>query len=97
MVEQARERGIVDFGMLPDAAPDADAAAAPAAASPGRAGDMREELRLEAIEDPGFVRIARWIFWPGGGEGWQLQDSPVLLPESRFEQVFSEAARSGLI
>jgi hypothetical protein len=93
LVDQARERGIVGFAPLDEMA----AGEAPTAASPGRAGDMQEELRLEALPDPGFVRIARWIFWPGGGQGWELQDSPVLLPESRFEQVFSEAARTGLI
>jgi hypothetical protein len=93
LVEQARERGIVGFDALPEGA---DAGSEPVG-SEGQAGDMKEELRLERLGDPGMVRIARWIFWPGGGQGWELQDSPVLLPESRFEQVFSEAARTGLI
>jgi hypothetical protein len=58
---------------------------------------MSEELRLERLREPGLVRVARWIFWPGGGEGWQLQDAPVMLPEGRFEQVLVEAAGAGLI
>jgi hypothetical protein len=94
LVDAARERGIAGFAAVPDEPADRSAEFA---ASPGRAGDMQEELRLERLPDPGFVRIARWIFWPGGGEGWQLQDSPILLPEQRFEQVFSAAARAGLI
>jgi hypothetical protein len=92
LAEEARERGIVSFD-LPEAA---EARSRGTAASEGRAGDMKEELRVETL-DEGLVRIARWVFWPGAGAGWQLQDSPVLLPEARFEQVFLEAARSGLI
>jgi hypothetical protein len=57
---------------------------------------MQEELRLERVGE-GFVRIARWIFWPGTGVGWELQDAPVMLPEKRYEQVLSDAAIKGLI
>lgn len=92
LAEEARERGIVRFD-LPEAS---DSRSQGTAASEGRAGDMKEELRLETL-DEGMVRIARWVFWPGAGVGWEMQDSPVLLPEDRFEQVFSEAARTGLI
>jgi hypothetical protein len=92
LVEEARERGIVSFD-LPEAA---EARSSGIAASEGRSGDMKEELRLETL-DEGLVRLARWVFWPGGGVGWEMHDSPVLLPENRFEQVFSEAARNGLI
>lgn len=92
LAEEGRERGIVNFD-LPE---PTETRSQGTAASEGRAGDMKEELRLETL-DEGLVRIARWVFWPGAGAGWQLQDSPVLLPEDRFEQVFSEAARSGLI
>ena len=67
------------------------------AASPGQAGDMNEELRVERAPEPGYVRVARWIFWPGTGVGWELQDSPVMLPEKRYEQVLSDAAAKGLI
>ena len=54
--------------------------------SEGRAGDMKEQLRLEQIGE-GFVRIARWIFWPGEGVGWELQEAPVMLPEKRFAEL----------
>jgi hypothetical protein len=93
LIDDARGHGIVGFD-LPEA--EAPAAAEGSAASPGRAGDMREELRLERLPEPGMVRVARWIYWPGD-DRWELQDAPVMLPEPRFEQVLSEAARRGLI
>ena len=93
LFEEARGRGFVRFDLREPAEPG-DAAAA---VSEGRAGDMNEELRLERFGEPGFVRIARWIFWPGTGVGWELQDAPVMLPEKRYEQVLSDAAAKGLI
>jgi hypothetical protein len=93
LVDEARGRSFVSFELPEGAA----TAAAGAAASEGRAGDMKEELRLERLSDPGFVRIARWIFWPGTGVGWELQDAPVMLPEKRYEQVLLDAAAKGLI
>ena len=63
-------------------------------ASPGRAGDMREELRIEAAED-GTVRIARWLYRPNAG--WELQDAPVMLPAKRYAEVLSKAVRAGLV
>ena len=92
LFDEARGRGFTRF----DIPERADAAADDIAKSPGRAGDMQEELRLEGLGD-GFVRIARWIFWPGTGVGWELQDAPVMLPEKRYEQVLSDAAAKGLI
>ena len=98
LVASARERSVLAER---DQAPlDAALAAEPAAqtaesvASPGRAGDMREELRLEA-GDEGMVRLARWLYRPNAG--WELQDAPVMLPEKRFEQALSDAAIKGLI
>jgi hypothetical protein len=93
LVDEARGRGYVKFE-LPEGARDRGD---DIALSPGRAGDMQEELRLERLPEPGYVRVARWIFWPGTGVGWELQDSPVMLPEKRFEQVLSDAAAKGLI
>lgn len=93
LIDDARGRGYVKFDLPEQVGDTGD----PVASSPGRAGDMNEELRLERLPDPGFVRIARWIFWPGTGVGWELQDAPVMLPEQRYEQVISEAARKGLI
>lgn len=80
LFDEARGRGYVKFDV--DEVPTADTA------SPGRAGDMQEELRLEHTGD-GLIRVARWIFWPGAGVGWELQDSPVMLPEQRFEQLLT--------
>jgi hypothetical protein len=70
--------------------PDGD----PFGASPGRAGDMREELRVERLDD-GRLRIGRWLFWPG--RGWELQDAPPMLPVARYAQAMGEAARRGLL
>jgi hypothetical protein len=93
LLDDARGRALVKFD-LPD--PAGELVGEGPAVSPGRAGDMQEELRLDALGE-GFVRIARWIFWPGTGVGWELQDAPVMLPESRYEQVLSDAAAKGLI
>jgi hypothetical protein len=93
LLEEARGRGYVPF----DLAERGAAGDRGSVASPGRAGDMREELRLERADEPGFVRLARWLFWPGEGVGWELQDAPVMLPEKRYEQVLFEAVAAGLI
>ena len=92
LFDNARGRGYVKFDLMEGMQPSGDTIAA----SPGRAGDMQEELRLEQVGD-GFVRIARWIYWPGTGVGWELQDAPVMLPEKRYEQVLSDAAVKGLL
>jgi hypothetical protein len=92
LVDEARGRGFVQFDL-----PEAMAAGGDDyGLSPGRAGDMQEELRVERLGD-GFLRIARWIFWPGTGVGWELQDAPVMLPEKRYEQALSDAAHKGLL
>jgi hypothetical protein len=64
------------------------------AASPGRAGELRDELRVEPLGE-GRLRIARWVLRPGAG--WELQDGPVLLPAARFEQAIGQATRLGLL
>ena len=92
LVEEARGRGYVKFDLPEGARETGD----DFGASPGRAGDMQEELRVERLGE-GFVRIARWIFWPGTGVGWELQDAPVMLPEKRYEQALSEAALKGIL
>lgn len=93
LFDEARGRGLVTFDLpeSPGAEPSDEHAA-----SPGRAGDMQEELRLQQLGD-GFVRIARWIFWPGAGVGWERQDAPVMLPESRFEQLLADATAKKLL
>ena len=50
-------------------------------ASPGRSGELRDELRVERLDDE-RLRIARWIMRPN--RGWELQETPVLLPAERF-------------
>lgn len=62
-----------------------------AGASPGRAGDLRDELRVEVL-DGSRVRIARWVNRPN--RGWELQEAPVLLPPGRFGEALTRAARA---
>ncbi|HEX4735401.1 MAG TPA: hypothetical protein VH247_13370 [Thermoleophilaceae bacterium] len=92
LLEEARGRGFVKFE-LPD---DMRDAGDDYGVSGGRAGDMTEELRIERVGE-GFVRVARWIFWPGTGVGWELQDAPVMLPEKRYEQALVDAAVKGVL
>lgn len=63
-------------------------------ASAGRAGDLREELRVEAL-DGERLRIGRWLYWPGSG--WELQEAPVMLPAKRFAEALAAAARAGVL
>jgi hypothetical protein len=93
LFDDARGRGYVGFDLPEKTAPGQSESAA----SAGRAGDMQEQLRLDRTDEPGFVRVARWIFWPGEGVGWELQDAPVMLPEKRFASLLTEAASAGLV
>jgi hypothetical protein len=63
-------------------------------ASPGRSGELRDELRVERL-DSIRVRIARWVLRPNAG--WQLQEAPVMLPPERFSQALAAAARKGVL
>jgi hypothetical protein len=92
LLGEARGRGFVKFD-LPEGTHDSGD---DFGVSGGRAGDMNEELRVERLGE-GFVRIARWIYWPGTGVGWELQDAPVMLPEKRYEQALDDAAKKGVI
>lgn len=67
----------------------------PFGASSGRAGDMWDELRVEP-KAGGMVRVARWVFRPGGS-GWQMTDAPPLLPAARFGQALAAATLLGLL
>jgi hypothetical protein len=100
MVGEARERSLLpprDIEALERAiaADPAEGDAVEFGASPGRAGDLREELRVDA-DDEGRLRIARWIFRPGEGT-WELQDAPVMLPAKRFAEALRAAARGGVL
>jgi hypothetical protein len=55
-------------------------------ASPGRTGELRDEFRVERLDDD-RVRIARWIMRPN--RGWELQEAPVMLPPARFAQALT--------
>jgi hypothetical protein len=63
-------------------------------ASPGRAGELRDELRVERIGDD-QVRLARWVMRPN--RGWELQEAPVMLPPKRFGEALAAAARKGVL
>ena len=85
VLASARECGVVEGA---DAEALAEVTAAPAAAgvSRGRAGELKEELRVEPVEDE-RVRIARWILRPGSG--WELQQAPVMLPAARYAEALA--------
>jgi hypothetical protein len=59
--------------------------------SPGRAGELREELRLEELGE-GRVRVARWLFRPGSG--WELQEAPVMFPAARYAEALASGGAS---
>ena len=90
LVRSAVERGALDPG---DALLAAVAEGPPAEGrSPGRAGELRDELRLERLEDA-RVRIARWVMRPG--RGWELQEAPVMLPGARYAEALASGAAAG--
>ena len=100
LVAAALEGGILpprDASALAEAmrAPaDGEPAGDGAAASPGRAGDMREELRVER-RDGERLRIGRWLLYPS--RGWELQDAAPMLPAVRYAEALRGAARLGLV
>jgi hypothetical protein len=63
-------------------------------ASAGRSGELRDELRVERL-DEGWIRVARWIMRPN--RGWELQEAPVMLPPGRFAQALAAAAGKGVL
>jgi hypothetical protein len=106
LVKEAPVVGLEDLpGMLRSAAeqgllsePETDWSGEPAlgrhGASPGRTGELRDELRIERLDDD-RLRIARWIMRPN--RGWELQETPVLLPADRFAGALEAAAASGVL
>ena len=83
------------MGLLPaGAGPDLQAGEGTVGSSPGRTGELRDELRVEALEQ-GRIRIARWILRPNAG--WELQDAPVMLPPTRFAEALERAAAGGVL
>lgn len=71
-----------------------DGAAAEPGVSRGRAGDFKEELRVEPL-DGGLLRIGRWVLQPGAG--WQLRDAAPMLPAARYAEALADAAAKGAL
>jgi hypothetical protein len=100
MVESARERALLserDLKSLEaalDVEPSEGAEKPEFGASPGRSGDLRDELRVEPVGE-GRLRVARWIMRPNFG--WEMQDAPVMLPATRYAEALRAAARAGLL
>ena len=91
MLRSAAEQGLLEATHLEMGGdPDLDAYGA----SPGRSGELRDELRVERL-DGDRVRIARWIMRPN--RGWELQQAPVLLPAERFVGALGSAAERGVL
>lgn len=86
----------VEQGLLSEAEADwrGEPAVGQHGASAGRSGELRDELRVERLDDD-RVRIARWIMRPN--RGWELQESPVLLPAERFLEALEDAAALGVL
>lgn len=91
LLADAAEKELLRAGPLADGGPASDGAYG---RSPGRTGELRDELRVERLE-AGRVRIARWILRPNAG--WQLQEAPVLLPAARFAQALVAAGELGVL
>jgi hypothetical protein len=98
LVHSARERSVLaerDQDALERAlATERGGEPATVGTSPGRSGDMREELRVEVGAD-GMLRVARWLYRPNSG--WLLQDAPVMLPAKRYAEALARAVRAGLL
>jgi hypothetical protein len=91
MLRSAAEQGLLD---QPQLATGGDPALGAHGASPGRSGELRDELRVERLDDE-RLRIARWIMRPN--RGWELQEAPVLLPADRFLGALGSAAERGVL
>ena len=67
---------------------------APYGASPGRSGELSEELRVEPLGGD-RVRVARWVLRPG--TGWDMLDAPPMLPAQRYAEALRDAAARGVL
>jgi hypothetical protein len=82
LVAGAAEKGLLDEGDLARIA-----AGGGESVSRGRSGELKEELRVESLED-GRVRIGRWLYRPGTRE-WELQQAPPMLPSARYAEALA--------
>jgi hypothetical protein len=95
MLGSAAEQGLLAPAEQPAPEPARrDPAIGAHGTSPGRSGELRDELRVERIDDD-RLRIARWIMRPN--RGWELQEAPVLLPGDRFLRALGSAAERGVL
>ena len=78
----AAERGLLGEGELARLA-----AGGGSGVSPGRSGELQDELRAESLDD-GRVRIARWLYRPGTRQ-WELQEAPPMLPAGRYAEALA--------
>jgi hypothetical protein len=93
LLAEAAERDLLPL----DGAADTSSAAAESGSfgsSAGRSGELRDELRVERL-DEGRVRVARWVLRPN--RGWELQEAPVMLPPRRFSEALAAAAGRGVL
>ena len=91
MLRSAADQGFVEG---PELEPAGEPVVGSHGASPGRTGELRDELRVERIDED-RLRIARWIMRPN--RGWELQEAPVLLPADRFAGALGAAAECGVL
>jgi hypothetical protein len=91
MLSSAAEQGLLEPAEL---LMEGDPAIGAHGASPGRSGELRDELRVERLDDD-RLRIARWIMRPN--RGWELQEAPVLLPADRFLGALGSAGERGVL
>ena len=91
MLRSAAEQNLLE---PPTFVPEGDPALGAHGASPGRSGELGDELRVERL-DENRLRIARWIMRPN--RGWELQEAPVLLPAARFLGALASAAERGVL
>ena len=91
LLRSAAEQGLIEPAEF---SRDGDPAIGAHGASPGRTGELADELRVERLDDD-RLRIARWIMRPN--RGWELQEAPVLLPAGRFLGALGSAAGRGVL
>jgi hypothetical protein len=91
LLSSAAEQGLLEE---PELARRGKPAVGGHGASPGRTGELRDELRVERLDDE-HLRIARWVMRPN--RGWELQEAPVLLPADRFVHALDDAAAKGVL
>jgi hypothetical protein len=91
LLRSAAEQGLLEPAEF---SREGDPAIGAHGASPGRTGELADELRIERLDDD-RLRIARWIMRPN--RGWELQEAPVLLPADRFLGALGSAAGRGVL